>query len=86
MTTMDFSNVDAAFRYLADDPKGQAALKAFGDAVNSFSKALPKVNGFEAQYIVSALVQQRVGVQGQIQRAAGSKEVHGFVIKAAVTV
>lgn len=84
MSSIDFKKVDAAFAHLANDPKGQEHLKEFAGALDRLKHALPNLNEHEAQYVSSALLQQRVGVQSNIVQAAGAKTVAGFVIKSAV--
>jgi len=84
MSSIDFKKVDAAFAHLANDQKGQAQLAEFGTALDHLTKALPHLNHYEAQYVASALLHQRVGVQSNIHPTAGVKTVAGFVIKTAV--
>ena len=88
MSTIDFKKVDAAFAHLANDKDGQGKLMQFASALDQFTKSLPDVNEYESQYIVSALLKQRVGVQSSIVTSklenSSSKEVAGFVIKSAV--
>lgn len=81
--TIDFKKVDAAFQHLANDPKGQAQLAEFGAALNKLKGGLTGLNDHEAQFVASSLLNQRVGVQSNIDKAHG-KVVNGFVIKAAV--
>ena len=84
MSTIDFTKVDAAFQHLANDPSGQSHLAEFGQALNKLKSGLPGLNDHEAQFVASSLLHQRVGVQSNIDKAGGSKLVHGFVIKSAV--
>lgn len=85
MNTIDFGKVDAAFQQLANDKQGQAELSAFAAALDTLRKAMPTLNEYEAQYVASALLHQRVGVPSNIERTANLKTVSGFVIKSAVT-
>jgi hypothetical protein len=84
MSTIDFNKVDAAFSHLANDKQGQAQLSEFGAALDHFTGALPNLNEHEAQYVASALLHQRTGVQSNISAHPGVKTVSGFVIKSAV--
>jgi hypothetical protein len=82
MSTIDFKKVDAAFQHLANE--GQSHLAEFGAALTKLKGGLPGLNDHEAQYVASSLLNQRVGVQSNIDKASG-KLVHGFRIKSAVT-
>lgn len=87
MSEISFKKVDAAFQNLADDERGQAALREFGQAIERLEKSLPDLNEFEAKYLVASLVEQRKGAHSstQLKDVGRAKEVHGFVIKSAVT-
>jgi hypothetical protein len=85
MSSIDFKKVDAAFQHLASDPQGQSHLDEFGSALHKLKGGLPGLNDHEAQYVASALLNQRVGVQSNIHAGGtAAKTVHGFVIKSAV--
>jgi hypothetical protein len=84
MSAIDFKKVDAAFAHLANDPSGPSQLAQFAAALDHLRRALPNLNANEAQYVASALLQQRVGAQSAVHFSAGAKTVHGFVIKPAV--
>jgi len=84
MSTIDFKKVDAAFQHLANDAKGQSYLAEFGAALTKLKGGLSGLNDHEAQYVTSSLLNQRVGVQSNADKAGGAKLVHGFVIKSAV--
>jgi hypothetical protein len=85
MATIDFQKVDAAFAHLANDQQGQAQLADFAGALDRLKRAaLPNLNEHEAQYVFSALLHQRVGVQSNIHATGAAKTVAGFAIKAAV--
>jgi len=84
MSTIDFKKVDAAFSHLANDQKGQAQLTEFASALDRLKSGLPNLNEHEAQYVASALLNQRVGVQSSVTKGGTGKTVAGFVIKSAV--
>ena len=84
MSTIDFKKVDAAFAHLANEKDGQAHLTEFASALDRLKSGLPNLNAHEAQYVASALLNQRVGVQSSVNRSGSGKTVAGFVIKSAV--
>jgi hypothetical protein len=85
MSTIDFQKVDKAFQRLATDPNAQTQLAGLNTALTNLKSALPGLNDHEAHYVASSLLNQRVGVQSNVQPGgANSTTVHGFVIKSAV--